>query len=752
MTAAEDRLYDMLPAIYRIRDAEEGEPLKALLRVIQGEMDAVRKDVGGLYDNWFIETCDEWAVPYIGDVLGVRGLHPAIPGVFSLRPYVANTLSYRRRKGTAAVLEQLAHDVTGWSSRAVEYFTLLSVTQNLNHVRPRNTTVDLRGDMGLLGSPFEDASHTADIRPVDCGGKYNIPNVGIFLWRLQGYRLKRATARGDGSHKGRYFFSPLGLDMPLFNQPPPEEDISHIADEINSPGVLRRRPLFDELHAIRCALKAGKKPAYRYFSESPEASRAFAVFVKTGDEVNPVPPQNIFICDMSAPIDWRYFTAALAYACTGVPQEPEGVIVAVDPVRGRLQFPDGVVPDGVEVTCSYGFGGDIGGGPYDRSGSVDDAWRKSDVCHLGVSKTVKDPGVIFGTLSEALEQWNLNTGASRGLITIMDNATYDGPVSVKLDGRSLLIVAAYWPEEDHPDLPGVKIRTPGHFSAYDTRPCLSGDVTIEGGTVGGTGELCLNGLLIEGSIRIKPGQASAVDIEHCTVVPGKGRISVDYLTEGTPMPSQMDVSIGNSICGAIELQPAKSSSWKMPAVRKLSIADSVIDGIPANEGESAVSASGVEVDVQASTVFGRCSAGVLTAGNSIFTGKVNADRRQTGCVRYSHVPDGSATPRRYRCQPDLAFDRLAKKLGKSSSKALSEKERRQAVAKVAPSFTSCTYGDPGYAQLGMACPGEIRTGADDRSEQGAFYYLKQPHREANLRAVLDEYLRFGLEAGIFYVN
>jgi hypothetical protein len=35
---------------------------------------------------------------------------------------------------------------------------------------------------------------------------------------------------------------------------------------------------------------------------------------------------------------------------------------------------------------------------------------------------------------------------------------------------------------------------------------------------------------------------------------------------------------------------------------------------------------------------------------------------------------------------------------------------------------------------------------------GVFNQLKQPQREANLRTALEEYLRFGLEAGIFYVT
>jgi hypothetical protein len=35
---------------------------------------------------------------------------------------------------------------------------------------------------------------------------------------------------------------------------------------------------------------------------------------------------------------------------------------------------------------------------------------------------------------------------------------------------------------------------------------------------------------------------------------------------------------------------------------------------------------------------------------------------------------------------------------------------------------------------------------------GVFKGLTQPQRESNLKSALDEYLRFGLEAGIIYVT
>src|SRR5947207_9541599 len=108
------RMYDLLPAIDRIRDLERGEPLKALLTVIAEQVAVLEEDLAQLYDDQFIETCAPWVVPYIGDLVGARGINDpeGEAAAFTERALVADTIRLRRRKGTAAVLEQLAHDVT----------------------------------------------------------------------------------------------------------------------------------------------------------------------------------------------------------------------------------------------------------------------------------------------------------------------------------------------------------------------------------------------------------------------------------------------------------------------------------------------------------------------------------------------------------------------------------------------------------------------------------------------------------------
>ena len=130
-----ERLYRLLPAIYRLRDAAAREPLRALVAAFAGEIAALEEDVAQLYDDQFIETCAPWVAPYIGDLVGYRPLHGVVPRVASPRAEVANTIAYRRRKGTALMLEQLAADVTGWPAHAVEFFERLATTQYMKHIR-----------------------------------------------------------------------------------------------------------------------------------------------------------------------------------------------------------------------------------------------------------------------------------------------------------------------------------------------------------------------------------------------------------------------------------------------------------------------------------------------------------------------------------------------------------------------------------------------------------------------------------------
>ncbi|MFO0992826.1 MAG: hypothetical protein U1E67_12945 [Hyphomicrobiales bacterium] len=89
--------------------------------------------------------------------------------------------------------------------------------------------------------------------------------------------------------------------------------------------------------------------------------------------------------------------------------------------------------------------------------------------------------------------------------------------------------------------------------------------------------------------------------------------------------------------------------------------DSVIDGagIDAIAGPSPMSCALPCTARERTTIRGATLVRQIDlATETMFDGLVEAERTQTGCVRFSYVPPLSRTPRRYRCQPDLA-DRKA---------------------------------------------------------------------------------------------
>ena len=716
-----DRLYDLLPAIYRTRDKEQGQALEALLDLIYDEMKLLKKDIDGLYEDWFIETCSDWVIPYIGDLLGCHGAHALTDDAgASRRGYVANTIAYRRRKGTASVLEQVSRDVTGWPAHASEFFQLLALTQNLNHLRmERARTACIRDadEIELVNGPFESTAHTPDIRRIETrGGRYNIPNVGIFLWRLQSYPLSQVSARKIGDVGNRYTFDPTGLEIPLFNRPQTEDEIVHLSGEINVPGPLRRYPLHNELEDRRKGISL--QPSY--FDPLP----VFGVDILfAGEPDYKIPPEDIFICNMPY---WRD-PPTLDEIETKEPREKAGRIrAAIDPVRGKLTLLADSPFEEVLVSYSYGFSGDVGAGPYDRTSSIRQNLSQGVDWLIAVSKEAADKSI-----QKALDTWrDLEHGGASGikvgLIAIADSRTYEKEklkVTVPV-GCRLIVAAASLPD------PMAK----GQFVAKELRPLLRGDIEVvvpEGSSDSGSdpGELIIDGLLIDGKVIASSGSLK-LQISHTTFVPGTGGIKAEE-------KSSVDLTISRSICGPISIAGTASS---------LILEESIVDG--AETTNDAIIAEKVNAQIDRCTVLGKSHLRSLEASNSIFTGDVTVAQRQDGCVRYSSLPIRSRSPRRFRCQPNLALAEAKEALERD----LSIQEVNSLQARLRPVFTSVHYGDPGYAQLSRSCAEEIKIGAEDGSEMGVFGILEQPQREANLRAALEEYMRFGLEAGIFYVT
>lgn len=722
MKQSAEQMFKLLPGVVRLRDAQTGGALEDFIELLWREANRVERDITQTWDNWFIETCEEWVAPYIGDLLAVRPLH-SIEGAFTQRARIANTIRFRRRKGTATMLEQLARDTTGWPARAVEFFQLLSTTQYAKHIRLHNhRTPDVRdaNRMELIETPFGSAAHTADVRRIATGrGRYNLPNIGIFLWRLEDYAIRQSTARPTAD-AGCYHFHPLGIDVPLFNRERAESSITHLAREIDVPGPLRRRPLYAEVEALR----SGATPETDYLSADP----VFEVWLD-GQRLN---PKEIAICDLSdppaaIPTGWYRPPSSKPY-----PAGNQTIRAGVDPKLGRLALPEGDSATRVEVSYSEGFSGDVGAHVYDRRAflaayvqtlgrTVD--WQAGVTEDQAVLAASPNPAQMFPSVSAALTAFgnHLNTNPNAfGLIAIMDSRTYQGGLTVPAlpPGAALAIVAAGWPVSGNQ-------RITGEFDPRGLRPHILGGVTLEAqpSAAGQRATVLLDGLLIEGAITVDAGDMGDVHIAHSTTGP--------ITANASNLAARLRLT--RAITGPITLAGDG---------QRLEAADSIIASNAAGDpAAQAVAADAGDVTFESATVFGTVKARRIDASNTIFTGVATAARLQAGCVRYSHVPAGSQTAQRFRCQPDIALQEEKNAANHPSIRL-----------RLTPAFTSTRLGDPGYAQLAPWCAPEIRTGADDASEMGVFRYLKNPQRESNLRVSLDEYLRLGLEAGTFFLT
>jgi hypothetical protein len=355
-----DRLFELLPVVVRQLDAAGGHPLRDLLRVLSEQVARVEDGITTLGEEPFIETCSDWAVPYIGELVGwtpvaEAGL-PALGNpsrdliartVLVPRRDVANTIRHRRRKGTLALLEELAHDVAGWPAVAVEFYRMLRYAQHVEHAQTqRGRNVDVRhvDDLEFMGGPFERAAHVVDVRR---GGLHNVPSVRLFVWRLGAYSNTKAPAAQaehiDGPHV--FTFDSLYHDVPLFVRPTHGGSV-HPTSAADAPTPLTRR-LLEHRQGPGAPGQPGASPVY--YGEERSLMITAHDWPRRGVTTD-IRAEDVRPADLS---DWRRYRARPG-------------TVAVDPELGRMLFPVRGAPSSVTVTYHYGFPADLGGGEYDR--------------------------------------------------------------------------------------------------------------------------------------------------------------------------------------------------------------------------------------------------------------------------------------------------------------------------------------------------------------------------------------------------
>ncbi|WP_435009547.1 phage tail protein [Tundrisphaera lichenicola] len=595
-------LYGLLPEHLRRSDAERGGPLKALLRAAEEQAGVVYRDTYRHWDNYFAETCDDWALSYIADLIALNLIDddPA-----NNRREVSRTIAYRRRKGTPGQLEAMAADVTGYSCRVVEFFERINWHQNMIHLRPScRETLVVRdpATVARLGTAFDRSASTADFRPAtQRTGLHHTAKVGFFLWRLRAIPLKGVEARSVPGRPGAYHFHTLGIPSPLFQDPdpperPPAGDWPR-ADELHVDGPITHRSFLETQADFRL------DPTPERFS----FARGLPGFGLMVDGIG-VAASDVVAADLCA---WT---------------EPAKGDVAVDVRLGRAYFGSDIRPAAtasVTTDHAFGLGGSIGGGGYDRAPTL------SPKAGLDVLSVTVAKGSAVPTLSAALATLAGSVAKSR-VVEIADSRIYQEELTLPAVFDELVIQAA---DRQRPTI--VLAEADLAFRA------------AAGGTKGN--RLVLRGLLITGAGRFLeiPSGVAAVVLEDCTIDPGGGLAEdgVAFRPPGVTLRVEAP-AVGVSI----ELRRVIAGPISIPeGADCLTITDSILDP----RSFDAAIASGPPVILWRSTVLGDVSCHRLEASEALVTGTMTVDRLQEGCVRFSYFGPGSLVPRRYQCAPTV---------------------------------------------------------------------------------------------------
>jgi hypothetical protein len=767
MSSPRQPLYQQLPEIYRIRDGEQrpANQLLAYLDILDEVLVGVRENIDALYHDFFIETCDDWVIPYLADFLGVSHL---AGDPWTLRADVARTVFHRRRKGTLGAVESLSYTLTGWAAHAVESRERLGWNQHLNHQRPdaggqpplphrTDIVTPVPGGMtplrdpaqlSFLNGPFDPFAHVVDVKAGQVGApRYNLPNLGVYLWRLKDYqvpiarpgRIEAAAVTpanpGDATAVVRAVVHPQSDPMTLFNthryhadDDPP--DLSH-SDSVPGP-----------------------MPWARLSSDTPTGnpSAYVAVDAYTGTPGQPSADTVglvLHVPDAFTGTDWRFRGANLCAWEDGISPPLRQDEIAIDPERGRVLFGlSGLAAEatplaaGLFISHTCGFSGPSGALPILRPDTATE-WQEQAVVLRQVSgggqTALRNALAALGSQSQPL------------VVEIQDSLTYELDIGAVAGHGSeggeptLTLATSLWIRAASGQRPVVRLRNPLRFRPVDVLGPGAADtianllVRLEGlyvtwdRTAAGFGgsealiqQAALSRLEFVGTT-LDPGGAWLLD----PVSPGirQGTRSslrlgndfgfVDNSDEATAFDQQPEIIATRSILGRVEADDEY----------QLELVDSIIDG-GSDEGDPAPGFSvcaatgdpaiewGPALRVAGMTSFGRMRVHEVSGQGGIWLHRLEAHDNQNGCVKFSYFSgDGDRLPPHHACIFGSSAD---------------------------ISFTATWFGLPGYGQLRLRSDQRLLEQGPGNDAMGCFGFLLNTHKWKNLNIRYREFMPVGI--------
>jgi hypothetical protein len=748
-----EKIWEMIPEVYRGEDgaAERPGQLRAFIEALAQQAALLRLSRDRLWDDQFIDLSDDWAVPYIGDLVATRML--SVLDRRARRVDVAKTVYYRRRNGTPRILEELISDVTGWEGKLVEEMKRLARFRHSldpfpgTHAGHFTDTApggfaSLRGARvpGLADGPFDEFSHTPDVRRSNGRtGRYGIPKVAFHLFRLLSFPVEKVTPKEWLSVKGwRCFsFDPSGRDVPLFIErrrspdwnewhtarewelPMPmtcsvlehaeyvlgKNEIAFVHDRLGSGAAAELSSLLGVCFTSEASLR--ERIGLLKHGAEIETASVFRKILETAivsgcgkaallpnlDGTKPGSVKVEFAETTTSGKEKKSYLQRVVTTAAGLNNWqaiPVDKNLVIDPNKGRMILSRHHTAE-VLVDYAYGFSGRIGAGSYSRTPGLT---SPTTVFSNGSFSS------ISGKTGNPIEPTSINQiGGDRH---DTDSATY----SLAPGMRHVRDVIDVTIQAADGQRPYVRLEDSWRFTAAS----------------GGNALLKLDGLWIGSASRrrsaaiVLRGNYRNVLIRHCTIDPG----GLDAMANALA-PVHLSVEghvdeliVESSITGPIDLHGSGM-------IEKLSVRDSIVQSIDSTA--AAIDAPSSDVRLERVTLLGPeehttvMRADTLFATEALINGVVNVADTQGGCFRFSAAVSNSRLPRSYESH---------------------------SINDTGHFFTSIRFGDPGYAQLTESAPAEIRRGAENGSEIGAFCSLLNPIKQDDLLTKIGEYLPFGL--------
>jgi hypothetical protein len=728
-----EKLWSLMPEIYRHEDGLAANPgqLRALVEIIAVEAATARRSVDRLWADTRIDEADDWAVPYIGSLVGARLVN--ILNRPGRRASVKRAIYYRLRNGTRALLETLADDIADWDAVASEAFKRLYRTMHLlDGLAPAGPITgspqwgfpDIRsariGD--TIDGPFDDVSHRPDFRRIrGFKGRYNIPKVNLHLFRHYAFALRGVTpVQLDDQH---WMLDPSGRDVALYQRggTPGEECRTRREWEIRGPLDCRRlnaatfepdiedappgmevdlallygrlfRSQAELLHLatalrpditlpqnVRQLLSASitENCAKRNLLPGGDpATLSLALAVDSDPDATPAGPEILYGADLS---NWADGLVLPAWA-----------EIFADLDNGRVLLNEAPVGDDRLIAQLHYYGAfwPVGAGTHDRA------------LYLEPSG--------FSAINNLAPDFSSNRNGTERFV---DSATYRPVLAA---GDTITVDSTWRLEAANGERPYVAVSV-GAGGTVTLSPLSDGGIL----EIDGLWLAILTGIAGTVTTRlVLDGAWSLVRFSNTTLDPGGELAALPGDLPGLQPAIVLEAAgevdtlvIDRCITGPI----SESISAIDPcSANEIIICDSIVIGQPA---APAIRARNASIRLERSTVFGDVVAGRLHADHLLADGRLIIEDAQSSCVRFSAA---------------IAHDNANAIDGYESTFY-----DNQLPASL---FMSRRFGDASLAQLRRTAPPEISRGGEDGTEIGAYNRALAPIKHDDLRAKTAEHM------------